>query len=81
MAAGRTETAATELSNVQTAVGALMKDANADSLVQGTFSSSQEFSGGTSFNLSSYIIGGLASVHGTYSIETDGSVNQTGYTY
>jgi len=76
---GKTEAAKTELSNIQTSVTAGMADAGVATVTAGTFSSAHDFTVLTGFVLSSYVSGGLAAVHGSYSIAADGSVTQTAY--
>jgi type IV pilus assembly protein PilA len=78
MGEGASEAAATEMANVQTAVIAGMVDAGVTSCTDGgsstNFGPTDDFAIDGSHNLSSYILGGLTKVAGTYTIAADGSV-------
>ena len=88
---GKTEAAATEVSNIRTAVTAAMADASAETIAAGdtdlplSSTSTDDLNKdadlqivGTAktVNVSDYISGGLASIHGHYAVGTDGSVYQ-----
>ena len=75
MQKGQDEAAAAELHNVQTAVLAGMADTGVYTIPGGPFDASQDVdivSGNQT--VGDYIVGGNASVQGTYTIATDGSV-------
>jgi type IV pilus assembly protein PilA len=78
MGEGAAEAAATEMADVQTAVIAGMVDAGVTSCDDGgsstNFGGTTDFTIATGYELSSYILGGLANVAGTYTIDTDGAV-------
>jgi type IV pilus assembly protein PilA len=79
---GAQEAADTELANVQTAVIAGMVDAGVTTCTDtaGTFGPTDDFDIDGSHVLSTYIIGGLANVAGTYTIDSTGAVTgQTSY--
>lgn len=81
---GRSQAAATELSNVQTAVTAAMAAAQTGSVLSpGTFSSASDVIVGvtnsTTYTVGAYISGGKDKVAGTYDVASDGSVSQTAY--
>jgi type IV pilus assembly protein PilA len=82
---GQSEAGATELANVQTAVIAGMVDAGVTTCTDGgtsvNFNSGDDFTIATGYVLSSYILGGLTKVEGSYIIATDGSVEQDAYPY
>jgi type IV pilus assembly protein PilA len=78
---GANEAADTELANVQTAVIAGMVDAGVTTCTdtEGTFGPTDDFTIATNYLLSSYILGGLDNVAGTYAIASDGAVTQSSY--
>ena len=78
---GKTQAAATELANVQTAVTAAMADQQV-----GTITGTSPFTlnattdvtvGATS--VGAFISGGISKVHGVYSVTSTGAVTQTSY--
>ena len=83
MGEGASEAAATEMANVQTAVIAGMVDAGVSSCTDtdGTFGPTDDFEIASGFMLSTYILGGIDNVAGTYTIDvTTGAVTgQTSY--
>ena len=80
MSKGETEAAATEWSNVQTAVVAAMADQGVSVTAGGTVDAATDVVIGTS-DVGSYIMGGNEILVGTYTVATDGVVTQdaTGY--
>jgi type IV pilus assembly protein PilA len=90
---GKNEAKATELSNVVTAVTAAMADAITDNVTgagtdvfgnTGKTATSKPFTGtdctvSGNYTVGSYMVGGAASVAGSYSIDADGTVTQTWY--
>jgi type IV pilus assembly protein PilA len=81
MGEGAEEAAKTELADVQTAVIAGMVDAGTATCDDGgtTFGPGDDYTIATGYVLSSYILGGLANVAGTYTIAADGAVTQNSY--
>jgi type IV pilus assembly protein PilA len=76
---GKNEAAATELSNVQTAVVAAMADQTVAAFSGTlTFAAGSDQTIGTT-TLGAYIVGGAAKLQGTYSISPEGVVTQTLY--
>ena len=82
---GEEEAGVTELANVQTAVIAGMVDAGVTTCADGgttvNFHSGDDFTIATGYVLSSYILGGITNVEGSYIIGTDGAVSQSEYPY
>jgi prepilin-type N-terminal cleavage/methylation domain-containing protein len=66
---GKTQAASTELHNVQTAVTAFEAE---NSGAMPTFPM-------TAAQMDKYFVGGIAAVHGTYTIDGTGKVSQTAY--
>ena len=81
MDSGTIEAGKTELANVQTATIAGMVDAGVTSVTGADFNYATEFVIDGTHNLSSYILGGLANVEGTYTIDGDGAVTAGAYPY
>ncbi|MFH0942497.1 MAG: type II secretion system protein [Chloroflexota bacterium] len=80
MSKGKTEAANTELHNVQTAVLAGMADANVGTITGGTLQApASDVSINATATVGDYIVGGVAKVQGTYTVGTDGTVDQTAY--
>jgi len=76
---GKTEAAKTELSNIQTSVTAGMADAGVQQLPLVHSVARMILPYLLVSFLVHYVSGGLAAVHGSYSIAADGSVTQTAY--
>jgi len=76
---GKTEAAGTERSNVELAVTAAMAECEIGTITGGTVSSSADLTICTDITVGDYLLGGNASLHGTYTVETDGHVIQTAY--
>ena len=91
---GKNEAKATELSNVVTAVTAAMADAVSENVSQGGAAANFGNTGETAtskpytgtdctvsgnYTVGSYMVGGAASVAGSYIIATDGTVTQSWY--
>ena len=76
MGEGRDEAAVTELANVQTAVIAAMVDADLVEITGGPLDADTDL---TDITVDLYILGGLANISGTYSVDTDGAVTQVSY--
>jgi prepilin-type N-terminal cleavage/methylation domain-containing protein len=68
---GQTQAAATELHNVQTAVTAYMADNSGALPTASGFPVAGE--------MDQYFVGGVASIHGTYTLGADGKVTQATY--
>jgi type IV pilus assembly protein PilA len=87
MGEGRDEAAATEMSNVQTAVIAGMVDANVVACLDGNDdgatavfgATTGDFDIATGYVLSDYVLGGLDAVAGEYNILVNGAVTQVSY--
>ena len=90
MGTGKTQAASTELHNVQTAVLAAMADASASGVSEADnvtttvdFSDTNDCTVSGTITVGDFIVGyGTGSngkVHGTYSIEGDGTANQIAY--
>ena len=77
---GETESAATELANVQTAVVAAMASEGVSATAGGALDATNDVVVGTS-DVGSFIMGGNEILVGTYAVGTDGVVTQsaTGY--
>lgn len=82
---GQSEAAATELHNAQLAVTAAMADKGIGTIA-GTepfpldASNDIDVDGDAANDVGEFIVGGVASLHGTYSVAADGTVSQTAYT-
>jgi type IV pilus assembly protein PilA len=85
---GKTEASETELHNVQTAIMAAMADAGEATVVAGTFgnrgvsnppSDPEDFTVTGNYTVGNYIMGGVSKVQGYYTIDVNGSANQTYY--
>jgi type IV pilus assembly protein PilA len=82
---GRTQAASTELNNVQTSVHAAMVQENAKTIVGVAPFSLDSTNDVTivgpagSTTVAPFLTGGIASLHGIYSVDADGGVTQTGY--
>jgi len=79
---GTGEAAATELSNVQLAVVAAMADQQAGTIAGGPFGAGSDLTiagSTTSTTVGAFIVGGAASVQGTYTVDTDGTVERDSY--
>ena len=79
MGTGHTQAALTELHNVQTAVMAGMADAQVGNITGGTLDSSNDVTISGNITVGDYVVGGNASLQGTYTVGTDGTVSQTAY--
>lgn len=73
------EDAKDELYNIQTAVLAGMADAQVSSIPGGTLSASSNVAINATITVGDYIVGGIANIHGTYTVAPTGSVTQTTY--
>ena len=76
MSAGADEAALTEVANVQTAVIAAMVDNDLVTITGGPLSGTVDL---TDITVGDYILGGLDNINGTYTVDTEGAVTQTGY--
>lgn len=87
---GKTQAAATETHNVQTAVMAAMADVNAGTITAGAFGNTGHANPPTGTDLTivgpkkqttvgAFIVGGATNVRGAYTVGTDGSVTRTWY--
>ena len=76
MGAGAEEAALTEVANVQTAVIAAMVDNDLVTITGGPLSGTVDL---TDITVADYILGGLDNINGTYTVDTEGAVTQTGY--
>ena len=76
MSAGADEAALTEVANVQTAVIAAMVDNDLVTITGGPLSGTVDL---TDITVADYILGGLDNINGTYTVDTEGAVTQTGY--
>ena len=76
MGAGAEEAALTEVANVQTAVIAAMVDNDLVTITGGPLSGTVDL---TDITVGDYILGGLDNINGTYTVDTEGAVTQTGY--
>jgi len=79
MGTGHTQAALTELHNVQTAVMAGMADAQVGNITGGTLDSSNDVTISGNTTVGDYVVGGNASIQGTYTVGTDGTCTQTAY--
>ena len=79
---GKTEAAATELHNVQTATMAAMADAAVGTIpgtAPFTLDATHDVTVASGITIGGFITGGVAKVQGTYSILANGTVSQTAY--
>ena len=78
---GHDQAQTTELHDIQTALVAGMADAGVATVTASTtpFGGTQDFAIDGTHNLSSYIVGGLPAVHGTYNISSTGAVTTATY--
>jgi len=79
MGTGHSQAALTELHNIQTAVLAGMADAQVGNITGGTLDSSNDVTISGNTTVGDYVVGGNASIQGTYTIATDGTVTQSSY--
>ena len=81
MGEGEEEAGITELANVQTAVLAGMVDAGVTSVTADTFGATDtdDFTIDTGYLLSTYVLGGMSNVTGSYTIDGYGAVTQVVY--
>ena len=79
MGTGHSQAALTELHNIQTAVLAGMADAQVGNITGGTLDSSNDVTISANITVGDFIVGGNASLQGTYSVGTDGTVTQSSY--
>ena len=77
---GKTQAAATELANVQTALTAAMADAQTSVVgTPGTLSATNDVVVATGITVGAYLQGGNAKLHGTYPITAAGVATQATY--
>ncbi len=76
---GKVAAAATELANVQTAVIAAMADVKASTIAGGTLSASAPDLVVEATTVGKFLVGGVASLHGVYTVKTSGEVVQDSY--
>ena len=79
---GKSEAGLTERDNVQLAIVAAMADQTVGTIAGGTISASSDMtitgsSGSTT--VGAFIVGGITSLHGTYTVETDGHISSFVY--
>ncbi len=85
LVAGRdkTQAAATELHNIQTAVLAAMADTSSANITAGTFDDDHDIIVSGEISVGDFIVGygngGNGAVHGTYSVAANGKVTQNAY--
>ena len=79
MGAGRTQAADTELHNAQIAVAAGMADAGVGTITGGTLDASNDLTISGNITAGDYLVGGNASLQGTYTVGTDGTATQDSY--
>jgi len=79
MGTGHSQAALTELHNIQTAVMAGMADAQVGNITGGTLDSSNDVTIAANITVGDYVVGGNASIQGTYTVATDGTVTQSSY--
>lgn len=79
MGTGHTQAAQTEHHNIQTAVMAGMADAQVGTITGGSLDSTSDVTISGNTTVGDYVVGGNASIVGTYTVGTDGTVTQDSY--
>ncbi len=75
---GKAEAGVTELQNVQLAVTSAMADQKVSAIAGGSLNSTTNVTV-SSTTVGAFITGGVASLHGTYTVATDGTATQNTY--
>ena len=79
MGSGKSESAKTEYANVQLAIAAAMADTQTSTIAGGTFSPTQDLTVAGTTTAGNFIMGGIAKLHGTYTVGTDGGILTQSY--
>jgi type IV pilus assembly protein PilA len=78
---GKVAAANSELALVKTAIGAAMADAQVSNVgTPGTLSKSADVTVATGYTVGAYIQGGMGSLTGTYTIDTNGNITAATFT-